>query len=222
MPMIKPKLTFLQMQSKGMFSHTIELRQAALGKAPKGLNTVDMAATPHKLIVAVVDPKVLVKANIHQTIVATPTIGVDDTQRIGFASDNRLQGTLRSIGNNLRVHLITPFQQSKDNGFTTRTTTTFTTHAAWTKVRLIRLQLATQWRSLQTPHSHTFTNAKVDTVDASQRHAAQCGAFSGSQIQGKMFNNLAKLGFTEFRTVEIPIFVNHFKKLACIEYMFAS
>jgi hypothetical protein len=37
-----------------------------------------------------------------------------------------------------------------------------------------------------------------------------------------MFNNLAKLGFTEFRTVEIPIFVNHFKKLACIEYMFAS
>lgn len=97
MPMIKSKLTLLQMQSKGMFSHAIELRQASFGKAPKGFNTVDMAAASDELIIAMVDSKVLVKANIDQTIVATPAIGVDDTQRISFASDNRLQRTLRSI-----------------------------------------------------------------------------------------------------------------------------
>jgi hypothetical protein len=222
MPMIKPKLALLQMQSKGMFSHAIELSQAALGKAPKGFNTVDMMRTAHKLILTMVDPKVFIKANIDQSIVATPTIGVDDAQRIRFASDNRLQGTLRSIGNNLRVNLITTFKQPKDNRFTARTASAFTAHAAWTKVRLISLQLATQWRSLQTPPSHAFAHAKIDTIDASQGHAAQSGAFSGGQIQGKMFNNLTKLGFAEFRTVEIPIFVNHFKKLACIDYMFAS
>jgi hypothetical protein len=165
---------------------------------------------------------VFIKANIDQSIVATPTIGVDDAQRIRFASDNRLQGTLRSIGNNLRVNLITTFKQPKDNRFTARTASAFTAHAAWTKVRLISLQLATQWRSLKTPFSHAFAHAKVNTVDASQRDAAQSGAFSGRQIQGKMFNNLTKLGFAKFRTVEIPIFVNHFKKLACIDYMFAS
>ena len=54
-----------------------------------------------------IDPKVFVKANIHQTIVTTPAIGIDDTQRISFASDNRLQRALRSIRNNLGVNLIT-------------------------------------------------------------------------------------------------------------------
>jgi hypothetical protein len=220
--MIKPKLALLQMQSKGMFGHTIELSQATLGKAPKGLNTVDMVRTAHKLILSMIDSKVLVKANIYQAIVAPPTIGVDDTQRISFASDNRLQGTLRSIWNNLCVNLITAFKQPKDNGFATSATATFTTHPAWAKVRFIRLQLATQWRSLKTPFSHAFAHAKVNTVDASQRDAAQRGAFRSRQIQGKMFDNLTKLGFAKFRTVEIPIFVNHFKKLACIEYMFAS
>jgi hypothetical protein len=222
MSMIKPKLTLLQMQSKGMLGHTIELSQATLGKAPKGFNTVDMTATPDKLIVAMIDPKVFVKANIYQAIVAPPAIGVDNAQRISFASDNRLQRALRSVWNNLCVNLVTAFEQSKDNGFTACTTTTFTTHSAWTKVRLISLQLTTQWRSLQTPPSHTGTYAKVDTVDASHRNSAQSRALSSRQIQGKMFNNLTKFGFAKFRTVEIPIFVNHFKKLACIKYMFAS
>ena len=220
--MIKPKLALLQMQRKGMFGHTIELSQATFGKAPKGFNTVDMVRTAHKLILTMIDPKVLIKANVDQTIIATPAIGVDDAQRVSFASDNRLQGTFRSIWNNLRVHLITAFKQSKDDGFTASASSTLTTHSTWAKVRLISLQLATQWRSLQTPHSHTFSHAKVDTVDTSQRDAAQSGAFSGRQIQGKMFNNLTKLGFTKFRTVEIPIFTIHFKKLACIDYMFAS
>jgi hypothetical protein len=133
-----------------------------------------------------------------------------------------LAGTLRSICNNLCVNLITAFKQPKDNGFATSATATFTTHLAWAEVRFIRLQLATQWRSLRTPFSQALSHAKVDAVDASQRYSAQSGVFIGRQIQGKVFNNLTKLDFVEFRTVEIPIFVNHFKKLACIDYMFAS
>jgi hypothetical protein len=222
MPMIKPKLALLQMQSKSMFSHAIELSQAALSKAPKGLNPIDMAATSYKLILSMVDPKVFIKANVDQTIIATPAIGVDDAQRISFASDNCLQGSFGRIRNNLRVNLIASLKQPKDNRFTSCTTASFAPHSAWTKVRLISLQLATQRRSLQTPPSHTGTYAKVDTVDASHRNSAQSRALGSRQIQGKMFNNLTKFGFAKFGTVEIPIFVNHFKKLACIEYMFAS
>ena len=92
--MIKPKLTLLQMQSKSMFGNTIELRQAALCKTPEGFNTVNMTAAFDKLIVAMINPKVFAKANIHQAIVATPAIGIDDAQRVGFTSDNRLQSTI--------------------------------------------------------------------------------------------------------------------------------
>ncbi len=61
MPMIKPKLTLLQMQSKGIFRHAIELSQATLGKAPKGFNAVDTAATSHELILAMIDPKMFIR-----------------------------------------------------------------------------------------------------------------------------------------------------------------
>lgn len=97
------------MQCKSMFRHAIELDQTTLSKAPKGFNPVDMAAALDELIVAVIDPKVFIKPNVYQTIVTTPAIGVDDTQRICFASDNRLLRALRSIWNNLRVNLITAF-----------------------------------------------------------------------------------------------------------------
>ena len=73
MPMIKPKLTLLQMQCKSMFRHAIELDQTTLSKAPKGFNPVDMAAALDELIVAVIDPKVFIKPNVYQTIVTTPT-----------------------------------------------------------------------------------------------------------------------------------------------------
>jgi hypothetical protein len=33
---------------------------------------------------------------------------------------------------------------------------------------------------------------------------------------------LSKLGFADFRTAVVPVFPNHFKKLACVEHMFAS
>ena len=220
--MIKPKLTLLQMQSKSMFGNTIELRQAALCKTPEGFNTVNMTAAFDKLIVAMINPKVFAKANIHQAIVATPAIGIDDAQRVGFTSDNRLQSTFRRIWNNLRINLITTFKQAKDNGFVASTAATFATHSAWTKIGFIGLQFTTQWRPLRTPLSHTHAHAKVNAIDTADGNTAQGCAFSGSQIQGKMLNNLTKFGFAEFRTIEIPVFMNHFKKLTCFKYMFVS
>lgn len=222
MLIIKPKLAFLQMQSKGIFGHTIELRQAPIGKARKGLDPVDMVTTSNKLNIAVIHPKIFIKANIHQTIISTPAIGFDSAKRICFASDNRLQYALRRVGNNLCVNLITPFKQPKNNDVTACTGTTFTTHSAWAKVRLISLQLATQGRSLKTLLSHAFAHTQVDAVHTSNRDTTPCRGFGNRQIQGKMFDNLTKLGFAEFRTIEIPVFANHFKRLAYIDNMFAS
>jgi hypothetical protein len=64
MSMIKPKLTLFQMQRKSMFG-----------------NAIDMTTAPDELSIAMVDPKVFIKANIDQTIVTTPAISVDDAQR---------------------------------------------------------------------------------------------------------------------------------------------
>ena len=88
MSMIKPKLTLFQMQYKSMSGNSIEFSQPSLGKAPERFNAIDMIAASDKFIVAMIAPKVLVKSNIHQTIIARPAIGMDDTFGLCLASDN--------------------------------------------------------------------------------------------------------------------------------------
>ena len=74
--MVKAKLGFFQVQIKRMLSHAVELCQSAFGITPKRLNAVDMIVAYRKLILAMMHPKVLIKADIHQAIIATPTIRV--------------------------------------------------------------------------------------------------------------------------------------------------
>ena len=62
MPVVKAELGFFQVQFEGLGGYAVELCQAAFGIAPKRLNTVDMVLAPGELIVAVVDPEVLVEA----------------------------------------------------------------------------------------------------------------------------------------------------------------
>ena len=57
---------------------------------PKTFNPVDVVAALGKLVLAVVDTKVLAVAHINQTIIATPSVRVDDAFKLYFAADNRL------------------------------------------------------------------------------------------------------------------------------------
>ena len=63
--MIKSELSLFKMQFKGMFGNAIKLSQSTFSETPKRLNAVDMSIASGKLIVAVVDPVVLIKANIY-------------------------------------------------------------------------------------------------------------------------------------------------------------
>jgi hypothetical protein len=68
----------------------MKLSQPVLGIAPKRLNATDMPATTYKLIVAIVDPKVIVKKTISTTPSWPPAIGTNDSVGIDFARDDRL------------------------------------------------------------------------------------------------------------------------------------
>ena len=88
--------------------------------------------------------------------------------------------------------------------------------------RLISLQLTLQWLALCTVLQHSNANTQVNGINTSNRNTAQSAALCSRQIQRKMTYNLSEFGFAKFRTPVISIFINHFKKLACIDYMFAS
>ena len=44
----------------------------------------------HKLICTMIDTKMFIKADVDQAVITTPTICVDDTVNICFATDNGL------------------------------------------------------------------------------------------------------------------------------------
>jgi len=103
MPVVEPELAFFQMQVKSMFGNAVELRQSAFGKAPKRLNAIDVMFPPGELVVTVADPEMLVKADVHQPVVATPAVGVDDAVDVGLAPDDGLQRGFGGVGNNFRM-----------------------------------------------------------------------------------------------------------------------
>lgn len=60
-----------------MFRNAIELSQTSFSETPERLDTVNMPLTTGKLIITMMNPEVLIKADIDQSVIATPSIGMD-------------------------------------------------------------------------------------------------------------------------------------------------
>ena len=63
----------------------MELGQSPFGKSPEGFNTINMTLTINKLISSVVYSIMLFVTQVYKTIIATPSIRMDDAIRINPA-----------------------------------------------------------------------------------------------------------------------------------------
>jgi hypothetical protein len=89
--MIKPKLTFFQVQMKRGFTHATKPTKSCLGIAPKTLNTIDVRLFLNKLIASMVDAKMLLVSQINQIIIPSPSIGMNDTFQLYTPPDDGLK-----------------------------------------------------------------------------------------------------------------------------------
>ena len=88
-----------------------------LGIALERLDAIDVSGAFDELIVAMIDPKVLLQTQINPSIVASSAIGVNDAVRIHFTPNNGLQRGFGSIGDDFGINAIGTFEQAKDDGF---------------------------------------------------------------------------------------------------------
>ncbi len=95
-------LTFLEMERK-VDLDAVELRQASLREAPEALNPVDVDAISGELVLGVIDPEVLVVANVDQSVVPTPTIRVDDGVERYLSPNDRLERVTGAVGDDLGI-----------------------------------------------------------------------------------------------------------------------
>lgn len=66
------------MKIEGASRDPVELLQSALGITPEALNAIDVMRARDELIVTVIDSIMLTVSDIHQHVVAAPTVGVDN------------------------------------------------------------------------------------------------------------------------------------------------
>ncbi len=82
-----------------------------------------------EFILCMLDPEVLVEAEIDQSVVAAPAVCLERGFGFHFAANHRLQRGIRDIWHDLGVDLAAAFEQAEDDGFSAGSATSFAAHA---------------------------------------------------------------------------------------------
>ena len=88
--MIEAPLALFQVQVEGRHGHAVELLEPPLGVAPEALDAVDVTLAVGELVRAMMDSEVLRVADIHESVVTAPAVGVDDGIGGDSAANNGL------------------------------------------------------------------------------------------------------------------------------------
>ena len=167
----------------------VEPSQAAFGEAPERLNAVDVGAVLGEGLL-LVDADVLVKAYVHQTVVAEPTIRADHTLGVNAAPDHRPQRGLGAILDDLGVNLALALEDAGDHLLGCATSTQARQRAAAdpieAKVALAHfndaLEATTLPPSLQRDEQ---PEVAVKRVDGFAAELEQEGGLGGSEVKAE-------------------------------------
>ena len=220
--MIKAIFGFLSVQIERVFSHTVELGEPSLCIAPERFDAVDMPFTLGKLIVSVMHPEMLVKAYIHQPIITSPAIGMNDSAGLHVPSYNGLQRSFGLVRHNLGIDLSLPLQQAEDHGLAVSPTSALAANALRAKVRFIDFYRSLQWRFQFTGLCQSLPHFKINDVNGAQGHTRQLRCAGSGKIQCKTANKLPEFGCADSRTAIVSIFSNHLSKLAYLNMCLTS
>lgn len=88
--MIESPFAFFEMEIKSLLVNAFESMKPNFGEAPECFDAVDMRLPPNKFTLAMVHSEMFLVADIHESVVASPAITMNDAANIHFTSDNGL------------------------------------------------------------------------------------------------------------------------------------
>ena len=97
----------------------IELLQPSFRTRPETFNTIDMTLVIGKLIVRMQHPEMLRVADIYESVIAAPAIGMDHSLKRNMPANHLLQRAFTAIGHDLRIDLPVAFEDAEDNSLAT-------------------------------------------------------------------------------------------------------
>jgi hypothetical protein len=126
-------------------------------KGPKGFDTINMICTIYKFIYPMFNPIVLFITHINEAIVPSPIIGMNDTIRVYFASNNALKCLCGTIRNDFCVHFSTSLENSENRSLSTSATTPFSFYPSGSEVRFIDFNNSGKRRGFITKINNSFS-----------------------------------------------------------------
>lgn len=142
--MIKPKLTFFQVQMKSRSTHATKPAESCFGIAPKTFNVINVRLLLNKLIASMVDAKMFLVSQINQAIIPSPSIRMNDTFQLYAPPDDGLKRLSGTIGDDLSINLPITFENAKDNCLARCTSSSFTLNTTSAKVTFINFNFTTK------------------------------------------------------------------------------
>src|SRR3989337_4416762 len=165
--MIKSKFTFFKVQIKSVLRYTMKLLKSSFRKRPERLCAVNMTLIISKLIITVLNPIVLLIADIYQSAITSPLVRMNNTFRRYFASNNGLQRGFSAVWHNLCIDFAASLQNTQNGCFTISASTSFAFLSACTKIGFINFYLSSEWRVLFTKFRYScsyHTEVSINSV----------------------------------------------------------
>ena len=137
-PVIEAPFGFFEVGKEGMGANATQPRQSGFGVTPKRFDSIDVAASPGKFILAMMDTVVFVALK-NQSIISTPSISEDCA--FGSWTDmplNHLQKfAFRAVGQGGTDDSSSSFEKADHRNLPRRTTSSDTTNPPWSEVTFI-------------------------------------------------------------------------------------
>lgn len=182
---VKSELSFFEMEVEGVPGDAVELCQSPLRIALEGLDAIDVRLEVGELIVVVPHAQVLGIAHIHQAVVASPAVTMDDAGQVHLAPNRLEQRGFLGVGNNLRVDMAVAFEDAEDDRLPPGPTTALAANPFRAEVRFVDFDFSTKGRLLFAPLGNAASDFKINIVDPTHRKSRQLSCVGRRQIQGK-------------------------------------
>jgi len=193
------------MKEKRRLFKAPEPGQAGLGITPEALYPVNMASFIGKFILTMVDPEMLLVADVHEPVVASPAVRMDNTFQADAAANDGLEGRPAAIRHDLGIYSPLALKDAENNRFTARSAPSQAFDSSRAEVALVNLDLPQDRRLLLAELGHPPAKSHEVAVYGVPVETGDLGDLGSVQINGKELDQLTEFGLRNFRTMGVLV-----------------
>jgi hypothetical protein len=191
---IEAPFGFFEVGEEGMGANAAQPRQSGFGVTPKRFNSIDVAASPGKFILAMMDTVVFIALK-DQPVISTPTIGEDCA--FGSWTDmplNHLQKfAFRAVGQGGTDDSSSSFEKADHRNLPRRTTSSDTTNPPWSEVTFIHFHTPGKGRCFgMSQFDDALAKQPINAVRGVLVDSSNSTRFEGFHIGAKELQNRSK------------------------------